>query len=105
MSWSPKTMEMLDSWIGLDTAHEHHGNDEVIFYLFIAHVWKDYHRAWDETEAKDILKRKAEEYHPEWSSELISKMVEERTKTGTLILEFLRHLKTKNNITELLVDP
>ena len=105
MSWSAKTMKMLDSWIGLDTADEHHGNDEVNFYLFIGHVWKERHAIWDESIARDILKQKTEEYHPDWTPERISKMVEERTKAGTLILDFLLYLKATNNITELLVDP
>jgi hypothetical protein len=98
-------MEMLDRWIGWDTAYEHHPIDDANFYLFIGHVWKDCRDLWDESMAREILTRRAKEVHPDWDPNLITKIVETRKAEGTLILDFLCALKNSNKIRELIAVP
>jgi len=104
MSLSQQTMEMLDRWIGLDTAYKSHPIDDANFYLFIGYVWRDSCGLWDEQMTREILKRRATELHPDWPSNLITKIVERRKSEGTLILDFLCTLKNENKIKELICN-
>jgi len=104
MSWSQQTLEMLDRWIGLDTSYKSHPIDDANFYLFVGHVWRDCRGLWDEQMAREILTRKVKELHPEWPSDLITKIVERRKSEGTLILDFLCVLKNENKIKELICN-
>ena len=101
MSWSKETMDALHTWLAPCTAYERHPIDDVRFFLFIGHVWRDCHGIWDEGIARDIIKHKAKELHPEWDDSLIEDFVEKRRSEGTEILDFLCALKNEGKLNEL----
>lgn len=101
MSWSKETMKALHTWLAPDTADKWHPIDDVRYFLFIGHVWRDCHSLWDEAVASDTIKRKAKELHPEWNDEFLEEYVEERRSKGTFILDFLCGLKDEGKLNEL----
>ena len=102
MSWSKETMDALHTWLAPDTAHECHQIDNVRYFLFIGHVWRDCHSLWDESIARDRIKNKAKELHPEWSDNFLEEFVEKRRSKGTEILDFLCALNDEGKLNELI---
>ena len=104
MNWSEETKEALHGWLGRGAAYKKHPIDNERFYIFLAHVWQDCGTLWDEATAREIMKHKARELHPEaeWSDSFIDSFVRERVSEGTNILEFLVTLKAKGALNELL---
>ena len=95
MTWSPKTEEALRAWLAPDTAHDRNPHDDSRFYEFIFYVWIDEQGIWDEALARQKMKQKAQQLHPEWPSDMIDSFIEERRSEGTLILDFLSNAKEK----------
>jgi len=102
MSWSAETMKALEKWLAPETSYKKHPIDDINFYIFIGYVWKDIHNFWDESMARDTIKRKIKELHPEWPPDLIEKVTEERKSDGTIILDFLCALKDENEFNRIL---
>jgi hypothetical protein len=98
MRWSEETMTSLRQWVCPDTAHTNHPADEARFFVFIGGVWKDQKGIWDESLARDIIKRELKSQHPDWSLELIEQIAEDGRSKGTLILDFLSTLRDKNKL-------
>ena len=72
MTWSPKTEGALKTWLTPETAHGHSPDDDARFYDFILNVWIDIQKIWDEGSARDIMKKRAQQLHHEWSPEMIA---------------------------------
>ena len=102
MSWSKETMKSLHTWLVKDTWYKWHPIDNVRFYLFIGHVWKDCHGLWDEATAREIMISKAKKLHPDLSPDCLDEIMEKRKSEGTLILDFLCELKDQNKLNELI---
>lgn len=101
MAWSQKTQEALKAWLAPDTAHESSPHDNSRFYEFIFYVWMDEQGIWDEALARQEMKQKAQQLHPEWPSDMIGSFIEERRSEGTLILDFLSSAKEKELLSRL----
>ena len=101
MTWSQKTEEALQSWLAPDTAHGRNPHDYARFYDFILNVWIDEQSKWDEALARQKMKQKAQQLHPEWPSDMIDSFIEERRSEGTLILDFLLNAKEKELLSKL----
>lgn len=102
MNWSKETTDALHAWLAPSTSRKHHPIDDARYFLFIGHVWRDYHSLWDEGVARDRIKHKAKELHPEWDVDFLEEFVEERRSKGTEILDFLCVLKDKGKLNELI---
>jgi hypothetical protein len=101
MTWSQKTEEALQAWLAPDTAHERNPHDDARFYDFILNVWIDEQGIWDEALARQKLKQKAQQLHPQWQSNMIDSFIDERRSEGTLILDFLSNAKEKGLLPKL----
>ena len=101
MTWSLKTEEALQAWLAPDTAHEGNPHDDSRFYEFIFYVWLDEQGIWDEALARQKMKQKAQQLHPQWQSNMIDSFIEERRSEGTLILDFLSNAKEKGLLPKL----
>ena len=62
------------------------------FSVFVASVWNDEHSIWDETVAREEIRKKAIELHLE-DSHLAKDVAASRVLKGTAILEFLSHVR------------
>ena len=102
MSWSKETMDALYNWLARDTSYKAHPIDDVNFYVFIGHVWRDTHQVWDESNVRDILRNKLNELHPDWPPDLTEEVIERGRSEGTLILDFLSGLKDTRKLNDLL---
>jgi hypothetical protein len=78
-----------------DTAHTKHPIDDARFYDFIAQVWIDEEKIWDEALARDNMKRIAQELHPSWDTDMIEEFINNRISVGSTILDFLSNAKEK----------
>jgi len=85
-------MQSLRTWLSSAKWHEHHPVDDPKFYDFIAAVWDETQRLWDEIAAKDLIASEAEECHPELKH-LVPQAVTRAHEEGTLILDFLCRMK------------
>ena len=99
MSWSKKTEEALQKWLAPDTAYDGNPHDDTRFYEFVFYVWLDVCGIWDEALARQKMRQKAMELHPQWHPDTIDSLVERRISEGTLILDFLLNTKAKGLIT------
>ena len=86
-------MAALRKWLGPETSYKWHPLDNGRFYEFIHAVWLEHQRLWDESLAREIMEREARTLHPEWGPELIGEMIEKRRSEGSLILDYLSHLR------------
>jgi len=102
MSWSKETMDALHTWLVPCTAYEGHQVDDVRYFLFIGHVWRDCHSLWDEAFARDQIKHKAKDLHSELGDEFLENFAEESSSKGTGILNFLCELKNEGKLNELI---
>ncbi|OHB49716.1 MAG: hypothetical protein A2Y10_06040 [Planctomycetes bacterium GWF2_41_51] len=102
MNFSKETMNALYAWLAPETAYKWHPIDNIQYHLFIGHVWHDCRGLWDERFARDIIKNKAKELHPEWAEDLLEKFAEDHKALGTKILDFLCSLKEKGMLNELI---
>jgi len=94
MAWNEKTMAVLRAWLGPSTSYKHHPIDNGRFYTFIDAIWKEQRKLWDEVQAREIIEREVRALHPDdYPSDLIAKMIEQRVSEGTMILDYLCHLK------------
>jgi hypothetical protein len=100
MAWSKRTNEALKAWLSPITAHTNHPIDDARFYDFIAFVWIDEKRIWDEGLALDNLKRIAQELHPSWPLETIEELVHDRLSEGSKILAFLSNAREKELLSQ-----
>lgn len=101
MTWSQETEEALQAWLAADTAHDRNPHDDSRFYDFIFNVWISEQRIWDEALARQKMKQKAQQLHPQWQSNMIESFIEERRSEGTLILDFLSNAKKKGVLPKL----
>ncbi len=92
MAWSEQTMQALEHWLGPETWYKRHPIDDARFHVFIASVWNDEHRIWDEVQAREIIRQEARRLHP-GSDQLAAQVAEKRVTEGTTILDFLWHLR------------
>jgi hypothetical protein len=99
MTWSIRTDEALREWLSPETAHAHHEIDDARFYDFIACVWIDEQRIWDEGVARDNMKQIAILLHPSWPPDTIENFINDRLSEGTTILDFLLNAKKKGLLT------
>lgn len=95
MFWSKKTEEALEAWLAPDTAYDGNPHDDSRFYEFIFYVWLDVQGIWDEALARQRMKQKSKQLHPQWQSDMIDSFIEKRRSEGTLILDFLSSAKEK----------
>ena len=94
MKWSDETMEELRTWLAPGTWYKNHPCDDSRFYVFVASVWNDEHRLWDEAAAREIIANKAVELHPN-SNDLAKEVAAKRISEGTSILDFLSLLRAE----------
>src|SRR5262245_23442261 len=94
MAWSEQTKEALKQWLGPDTWYARHPIDDARFCIFVASVWNDEHRIWDEGMAREIIREQAKQLHP-GLDDLAEKVAEKRVSEGTTILDFLAHLQAE----------
>jgi hypothetical protein len=97
-----ETIKALHNWLSPDTSHKWHPADDVRFYIFIGHVWKNSRGLWNEQIAREIISDKAKALHPEWPQDLLGEVVEGRVSEGTLILDFLCALKSEHKLKDLI---
>jgi len=102
MAWSNDTMKALNDWPVPDTAFKKHPIDDVRFYVFVGHVWRDIRRLWDESQVRDILKGRIEEMHSDWRPDLVEETVERARSEGTLLLDFLCGLRDTGKLKDLI---
>jgi len=84
-------MQALNDWLSPETWYKEHPIDDGRFFVFVASVWSDVHRIWDEAAAREIIASHARDLHPGFD-ELSTKVAEKRVSQGTLILDFLSNL-------------
>ena len=101
MPWSQKTEEALQSWLAPDTAHDRTPHDDSRFHDFVFNVWIDEQGIWDEALARQKMKQKAHQLHPQWQSNMIDSFIEKRKSEGTLILDFLSDVRQKGLLPKL----
>jgi len=101
MNWSEEIEKALQTWLAPDTAHTSHPLDDTRFYDFILQVWIDVQGIWDESMARQKIKQKAAQLHPDWSLQMIDEFIDKRRSEGTLILDFLSNVKEKGMLTKL----
>jgi hypothetical protein len=99
MTWSRESENALKTWLTPDTADSGNPFDEERFYDFISHVWIDMQNMWDESLARDKIKREVEQLHPDWHSDTIEELINNHLSKGTLILYFLSNAKKKGLLT------
>jgi len=92
MAWSEQSMEALRRWAAPGTWHTHHPYEDARFFAFVASVWHDIHGLWDESVAREVMTNEAKKLHS-GSDDLITEVVERRKAEGTLILDFLSHVR------------
>ncbi len=92
MDWSKSTLEAMRHWLGPGTWHKTHPIDDARFFVFVASVWNDEHKIWDETVARERIRHEALRLHP-GSDDLAAKVAERRVSQGAIILDFLAHLR------------
>jgi hypothetical protein len=95
MAWSKQTEKALRRWLGPETWYKPHPTDDARFSVFVASVWNDEHSIWNETEACEIIRKKATELHPE-QSDLAKEVAKKRVSEGTAILDFLTHVRKED---------
>ena len=91
--WNENTMSALQTWLSPETWYKHHPIDDGRFYNFIVAVWDERRSLWDESLAREIMNREAKSLHPDVDPEFIAKTLDRRRSEGTLILDFLTHVK------------
>lgn len=101
MNWSEEIEKALQTWLAPDTTHTSHPLDDARFYDFILQVWIDVQGIWDESMARQKIKQKAAQLHPDWSLQMIDEFIDKRRSEGTLILDFLSNAKEKGMLTKL----
>ena len=94
MTWSDKTNEALRAWLRPRTWDTDSADDRSRFFVFVASVWNDEHRLWDEAEACEIIANEAEKLHPD-SGDRARTVAKKRVFEGTRILDFLWLLRKK----------
>ncbi len=90
--WSNSTMKALHEWLAPRTWGTMHDCDMARFHVFVASVWDDIHAEWDEDEAREFMRKSAEELHP-GEDRLISEVIDKRRAEGTTILRFLSSVR------------
>ena len=91
-------MAALHKWLGMSTWYKWHPIDNGRFYEFIHAVWEELHGLWDEQWAREIMEREARELYPEYTDVLITESVQRRREEGSLILDYLSHLREEGII-------
>jgi hypothetical protein len=92
MAWSQQTEEALHRWLAPETWYKGHPIDDARFSVFVASVWNDAHKVWDEVRTREIIRNKAIELHP-GCDDLANEVAERRVSQGTGILDFFSHVK------------
>ena len=87
MEWSEQTKEALQQWLGPHTWYKNHPIDDARFSLFIASVWNDGHRFWNEALAREKISQEAIRLHP-GQDPLANEVAKERGAEGSTILNF-----------------
>ena len=59
MVWSEQTEEALRHWLGPETWYTGHPCDDARFSVFVASVWNDEHRIWDEAVVREKIRNMA----------------------------------------------
>ena len=95
MVWSHETERALEAWLAPDTAYDGNPHDAARFYEFIFRVWLDVRGIWDEALARQKMKERAKQLHPQLQSNMIDSFIDRRRSEGTLILDFLSNAKEK----------
>jgi hypothetical protein len=100
MQWSEQTMRALSAWLGPDTWYKQHAFDDGRFYTFVASVWRDEHRIWDESGARERICDVALRLHPDCAV-LAAEVARTRVSQGTTILDFLSHMRRQQQLASL----
>ncbi len=92
MTWSDDTKEALRQWLAPSTWHTGHPTDDSRFCVFVASVWNDEQKLWDEAEARQIIANKAMALH-DGIGDLAKEEAAKRVREGSTILDFLSLLR------------
>lgn len=92
MEWSESTLEAMQRWLAPGTWHKTHPLDDGRFCLFVASVWNDEHKLWDEPVARERIRNEAIRLHP-GCDDLAAEVAKRRVSEGSEILDFLAHLR------------
>lgn len=91
--WNETTTNALDAWIGPDWRKARHPIDDGVFHHFVQAVWDQTHTLWDERAARQYIKQRMLEMHPELDDNFLKEFVDDNVDRGTEILNFLTNIK------------
>src|SRR5687767_13416140 len=90
VTWSDRTFEFLRAWLDLEGWHVRNAVTDRHFLIFMASVWADEHKIWDEQRACEVIGNLARELHPDLADTTITETLRDRRcPQGSLILDFL----------------
>jgi len=98
MEWTTQTVSAMRSWLASAISYNSGPNEDDKLYLFVAHVWHDQKKVWDEAHIRDVFRREAKELGDDPDSDHVSEVIRIGLSKGTMLLEFLSLIQSTPNI-------